>query len=816
MPAAGVTHDVVLKTIDGATKVGIALHRGSTAVPGGYSRADVKLQQRQSNEQASYDAFDPENDLVYEQTSFHRGLGQSTVVRRGDDDFRYACGDGTLMHFNGSIVSGYLEDEVDLILQNPRFESDDGAATGWGDGSNATVAASTDARTGEGAITVTITTGPGYAAQDYGGTVAALQSREITFSAYVKRVSGSGTLTPRINGDVSGDTDGSATSETDWTPITVTKTIGGSDATVSFRLVGSVTSDVWRVDDAAVSLTGDAEFNDSAAELGGELYVTYGRAVLKWNETNDAFYPVYVDAAYSVQCIRELNGKLYIGFGSNQTYKHSSDGSTWTAASNAAGTLGDADFFAVVRNANGDLALMKVASNQVALNSTDPTDCNNWGADIEVGSSDKAVNNVLEGNDTAYVGKTEGLMAYERSQQRFRNLAPEAVRFTAATNFKAAVSRGSQIYTALGGQSLWAMQDNGDSRATGWTELSHLVKSHVYEGFSGEVQAIADDLTSMWIALADSVERGFPYTFPITFGGGTGGINSSVRVLILRRADEKDDPRGGQLVSHTVTTVSMSNVHELARFGDSLFIMGNFVNSTTGFTEPRVVRLRLPADNENPMRSSSPKVRKTTIFCGQYIDYFYPDVEKALAKITVKARNLSADRYVEVGVKRDDDGPEDDTGWEVLGNITDADGGSVQASLTTPYTFDRIRVRLRLITNDSSQPIEVTGYVIHSVLNFKKSDEWVIETVRRDTRRRRRGLKARRQAGLSKTQRTTLETLAAEPFLYLEDVDGSTPVVRIDDIDDDYTARKSRANESAAPDKVFTTTIRMHEVRRST
>lgn len=818
MPKAGYTHDVVLKTIDGATKVGLMLHRESTSLPGGYIRGDVDItaQQRNAEGQASYDSIDIENDLVYEQTSWHRGLGQATVVRRGDDDFRYGCGDGVMMHFEGSIVSGYLEDEADILIQNGRFERPFGESFGWSStDANLTIGISADhARSGRQCCLMAVGAGSVAAVaqmeQDYGGDGSLFTGVQIVVTAYAKRVLGSGSLTLRVTGNSSGQTASTAVSSTDYTELSVTKTLTGDTSfTVSFR--PSTDGDIWAIDDVALIPPGGTSWNDSPAELSGTQYAVYGRGVYQWNESDDAYYAVYLDASYNVECLRELDGNLYIGFGANQTYKYSSNGTTWSTASNASGDTGHASFLAVVRNANGDLALMKVINNQAALNAADPTDCNNWGANIQVGSSDKTVNNITEGNDTAYIGKGEGLYAYERSQQRFRNLAPEAVRFTSENNFKAFAARGSSVFTSLGGQSFWAMTDNGEGAATDWKEYSHLIKSHVYEGFSGDVEAIADDMTSMWVALADTNTRGFPYTFPFTFAGGSGAINAGVRVLVIRKASE----RSGDLVSHTLTTVRLSTVDKIARVGQSLFVLGSFLNGTSGNTEARVIRLRLPPDNEHPVRNASPAIRPEGIFCSQYIDFFYPDVDKTLAKITVTSKNLSANRQVEVGVKRDDDPPEDDNNWTVIDTLTTSPLGVAVASITSPYTFRRLRVRLRLISDQITQPIEVTGIVIHAVVNFKKSDEWTLEVLRRETRRRVKGLKARRRSGLSVTDRTTLETLAAEPFIYIEDIDGSTVVAKIDDIRDRYIDRHSMVNGAGQPDKVLTTTIKLHQIRRS-
>jgi hypothetical protein len=107
MPKAGRSHDIVLRHTDGSSnEVGINLYKESPALKGGYSSEVVPLHpdgnSTNATQQNSYDDVSPNLDLVYEQTSWHRGVGQAAVQRRGIDDFRYASGDGVLSFFEGS------------------------------------------------------------------------------------------------------------------------------------------------------------------------------------------------------------------------------------------------------------------------------------------------------------------------------------------------------------------------------------------------------------------------------------------------------------------------------------------------------------------------------------------------------------------------------------------------------------------------------------------------------------------------------------------------------------------------------------------
>ena len=101
MAKARRSHDIVFRNTDGSSnEVGVNLWSASNEVPGGYDSRIIPIHPDEGStsatQQNSYDDTSPNLDLVYEQTSWHRGLGQPGVRRRGEDDFRYATADGIL------------------------------------------------------------------------------------------------------------------------------------------------------------------------------------------------------------------------------------------------------------------------------------------------------------------------------------------------------------------------------------------------------------------------------------------------------------------------------------------------------------------------------------------------------------------------------------------------------------------------------------------------------------------------------------------------------------------------------------------------
>lgn len=833
MPVAGRTHDIVLKHTDGSSNVvGINLYRESPALKGGYLSEIIPLHKDGDGDQPgqnSYDDTSPNLDLVYEQTSWHKGVGQAAVRRRGEDDYRYASGDGVLSFFEGSLVSGYYEDVCDVIMKNPRFKNadEDGAGQNWTE-SNVTLSTDeTNMRSGLQCLGVTVDSNNGTITQRYGGDATLWQGESCTIRFYAKRISGTGTVRCNLI-DSAGTANGSTASPTSsFAQIEVTATIDASATTIDFQLEFSTAGDVWAIDDGSALMPGgvSSDFNDDGVVLSNELYVPCGRTVLRWNESDKAFYPVYIDPAYDVECIIEFDHdgaspRLYIGFASNQVYKTSTNGTTWSAPGTTQSNTADyADHFAMVRDANGDFSLAKSVGTEVRISSGDiSADTNNWGAGIPVGSSDKVMNNLLVSNDLLYPGKTDGLYKYDRATGKFIDLEPEGGQFDHVNNYKAGIGRGGKIYAGTGARSFTVITDQDNK--VDWDDLSHLVKNETWEGFSGDVEAITQDKANIWVALNSQLSTGFPYAFPISFAQNE-SILDNTRIMVLR--PDVDQVTGAQkstnLIPHTVTTMTATNVQRLSRFVqagniDSLFAMGAFTNEDSDDDEARIIRLRIPVDNENPVRSlaSQRAVRKQGVFADSWVDWFYPDTPKTLTKVVIHAKNLGAGRSVEVSYKTDDDTPEDDIGWTTLGSATVSPVGTVSASLTTPVEFYRIRIRLKLITDDINEAVEVFSYTIHAVFNPVEHRKWTVDTKLSDKRNSRRGRRVRRRSTLSSADLANLEVLRKEAFCILEDEDGTSHRVKIRQIRKS-TVESSEGAGGESPQKTRVVHLEMNEVR---
>ena len=783
MATAGKNADITVANADGSTnKVRLSLWRDAPNRPGGWEEEIISpTPPPQPEGDVNYAAQSPEFGRVVSQSDWHLGFGASRFTDLVDFP-KYGYTDGVLAMFDGELVPGYQEHQVDAIVQNGRLET--GATTGWTNGSNTTVTVNSDARSGSYSLNIAATSAGGTCTQNYLGTDSVLASREMTLVAYAKRVSGSGNIKATIADGV-GSTDSSTSTATDWTLLKATRTLNGSTSAVQFTFTLSVDDDVFRVDDIAVVLAGGSAFNSRPIEFEGGYYASMGRSVIKWDESNDAWLPVYLDSTYEITAIENYGGNLIVGRGDSTNYLVSGDGATFSNPSTNSGNSRIANKLARVLNARGDWALMKTRANQASL-TVDPSDTANWGAEIQVGDPDRATTSLISGAGTAYVGREAGLYVYDRRINRFRDIEPDSNFFPSANNFRRAIGRGGAIWASGGQQTFWRISPTGQPPIHDWSELTHIFTASAFKGFGGEVSAIAQDRSNVFIALADnaaSTLNSFPYTFPFSFS--TAGISTTVRLLTIKSQKPEDAADFDRdVIVHTISAFTLSQIDQIGRFDDgvnsSLFAMGSFTDNNIDATDedvPRIYRLKLPRDNENPRRSATIAVRKTGEFFTPWIDFNYPDVEKAASKLTLGSRNLtSGEKYVTVYYKKDDSTDDDGSGWTLWGDdgVFDTSPQELKASVTsTPVTFKRIRFRLSFTSDSNSDdPPTVTSIVLNTVWNQTDIRRFKASVRLGD----KRTLQLRRvpQTTLRSADISKLTTLRQQPFVQLVTPDGES------------------------------------------
>ena len=781
-------YDVKLTKTDGSSnEVQLTLDRGTES--GGYAVEHISpAPPNQATDAANYQQQSPDLGLVLDQDSFHRGFGQALLERFDDASSanaalsRYAYSEGVLGMFKGELVLGYQEDQVNVLLRNGAFEN--GGVSEW-TGTNVTTASeTTTVRSGSYSLKATVTANSGTVSQAYGGTVSVLRSKEVTFVAFVRRESGSGTITAKIT-DSAGTTTGSVSTSaagSDWEVVYATRTIDSGATSLTFTLTASTSGDVFYIDDISVTPTGGVDWT-TPQEFNGNVYAAAGRVIYKWDDSNEVFNAVYADSTHDITDMISFDGALYAGFGTNQVYLRSTDGTTWAAPSTNSGNGRFAEFFERARNASGNYALFKNRANNVSI-STDPSDTANWGSEIAVGDSDRSITSLVSANDILYVGREDGLFSYDRATQKFRDLQPEANFFPDSNNFKASTGRAGQLFASGGDQSFWQIGDGFFDGAKSWTDLSYLFKAAGIRGFGGRVSAVAQDRNNLFVALADDLEgdTGFPYTFPFQFAGS--GKSQAVKLIGVRtqRESPSDSP---EQVAHTMTSFNVSEITAMGKFKGteavrtSMFVMGNKVEddlaAITNDTVLKAFRLRMPIRNENPALNSLSEHRLTGNFYTSYVNFNFPDVDKSAIKITVTGRNLDSNKKATVFYKVDDATDDDTTGWTTFGSSGECTSSSTTLTSSIQLNFKRIRFKIVLSTNDSAQSPIITGFVFHSAWNPIEYRRWSVQAKLSD----KRSLAMRRVR--NKTLRTAdlnnLETLRKEPFILYTDLDGSSHYV---------------------------------------
>lgn len=793
MPTARGDADVVLMNTDGTSNIiPIKLNVDSEKVSGGYKsvlRPFVPPSQPQG--QSSYAQVDPRSGVIRPQTSWHRGFGQHLDLNAGQD-FRYGYSDGVLATSEGELVLGYEEDRVDIIVRNGRFES--GGVAEW-TGTNTVPAISTTAnRSGTYGLQVTVSSNGGTLSQAYGGTDTVFRGQDLTLGFYARRTSGSGSITARITDDGASETDSSASSTTFFSLVEVTHTVHASASAITFTLLFSTASDVWEIDDIFVIPEGGISFTGTPVAFANEYYVPCGRTICKWDEDEAAFYPVYHDADNFITDLvmfsTDGTPRMYAGRGTADNYLTSTDGATWSDPTTNSGNSRLAEFFTVARNAIGNYALVKNRTTKISL-TTNPTDTANWGAEIQVGQDSSNITSLFAADDTALVGKEDGLYPYDRDMNQFVDIEPEAGLFPDVDNFKSVLSRGKEIFVSGSRRIFWRIPFRTNER---WNDLSGLIATSSFLGFGGRMTAITQDSGNIWIASPDDLgidSPGFPYTFPFNFDGLDGAV--LVRLISLKTSL---DDQSGELVPHTISGFSATNVTRLGTFQDSpnnrssLFAFGYTLNTELAVVtgredfEPAVFRTALPLSNENPALVTSRRIRRAGKFFDSWWDGGFPDAEKAMVKLSINSRNLSSDKTVTVYYKTDNASDNDSQGWTLFGSTGVVNTSPVQTitpSLTSPITFRKIRFRYDFATDSSSEaPPRVESIVPHAILTSALDYlEWEIEGSFVDSRAGQRGFRQVESSQVLATTLSDINTLRQKPFVLFEDVDGTQYRVHI-------------------------------------
>ena len=867
MPTSKSDSDIVLSKTDGSSSVvGIKLFKNSPNVSGGYRTEHVSpAPPRQATDSANYQQQSPDIGLVLDQQTWHRGFGASFIEQFGTASEAnaakavYGYTEDALAMFKGEITTGYLVDETDTMLRNGRFEavaSDDYTFAPW-TATGCTITAdssSTYIKNGKAGAKI-VTDSTNQTVQQTLNISDDWQSKKIFLHGYLKRVSGSGNATVSIvETDASSNattTSSQAVTNTDWQNIhssgsedtDLNVTLQNDTTGIVIKVTFSASGDTWAMDDFSIIPEGGVVATQPQ-EFGGKIYVGCGRQILQWNDDDNYWKPVYWNSTYSVTSLASYKTNLYAALGSyiasdntegsmivgaEQPYIKSANGTSWATPSNSADNDNSkASLFAVSRNASGDLALFKAQGNttgsteiNVSTEANGSTDVANWGTPIVCGNPDRSIVSLFSANDLLYVGREDGLMAYDRGTNKFLDLQPEANFFPDEHNFRVATGRSGAIFASGGDQSFWKISPGSYSGSYVWEDQSYLFKAPTFRGFGGRISGLAQDKNNLFVALADDLGRegGFGYTFPFTLAGQ--GISKTVKLLSVRTQRESGSS-GSEEIAHTMGSFTVTQVYHMGKFQgserNSLFIFGSNMddnaNDSSNNKEPRFFRVRMPVRNENPALNAITEQQFSGIFYTPFINFNFPDVNKTGVKLTLTGLNLDSDKYVTVSYKTDAATDDDDAGWTTWGSDGKftSTGQIVSASLSTLTNFDRIRFKIAFTSNVNSSAPRITSLVFHAAWNPIDYRKWTAVAKLTD----KRSLQLRRtfKSGLSSLDITNLETLRQEPFVLFTDIDGNSHYVNLR-YTDDLIANRVYANRNVNPDQTRLFTLEMTEVKTS-
>lgn len=476
---------------------------------------------RISEGKVSVEDRDPLSHLVWRQDNWSGGALVRNADRKNDgyDKGTFDAAWGTLapgIAKNYGSDRGNTRQPIGWLLLNPHFESD--SNDGWTDhsGGSGTVdmQATDDFRSDilgsqSCKITWTGTTADVDIISQSLANPTVYRGRSLTVSCYFKKSAGSGGVQLEI-ADGIGTTRGTGvTTASDWTLVTVTRTIDASATEVTITLeTENISTFTGHLEDFTVYSGSDTlDPVGVVAVDNGEVYIAAGRIVAKLAVgTTDQFRwdAVYVHAstvATDIIVFRDGSGspstQVYVAWGAGAAYIYGAD-TTWTV-STLTSTAKNAINWAVSRN-----TLWKSESANTIRSSTNPLNGGSWsGTTYTVGDSNRAINEIYSYDDTVYPAKENGLNRYRRtyndgtSADEFENITDEFTTQPNDRHFKGGSKFvDGMLYLPLGRGGLVRLGRGG------LQDISHVL-TKPDAGINGVVYAMAQDTKNLWTFVDD-------------------------------------------------------------------------------------------------------------------------------------------------------------------------------------------------------------------------------------------------------------------------------------------------------------------------
>jgi hypothetical protein len=661
---------------------------------------------------------DPTTELIFAQDNWSDGGFQ--WLYDPEKPNRYTKASGMDLRWGGAVPGMRLDHgqgdiatepvvSVGFIIRDPSFEHPT-LGTTWDDVGTptATDSVTTDRRSGDNSARharVTVdASGEGISFTVANPTV--FRGREIVFSAYIKRVSGSDGVYLKILDD-STETVSSAVTSSSYTSTSVTHGVYSSASSLKFQILSNGSDITFDVDDCAVIPTGGVTCTGTAVES-NDLYGIFGRLICKLNGQNGTNGPnweaVYVHSAAAATCIEEYDGDVYVAFGTAQAYIYGS-GTSWTS-STLSGTNDNAVHFATSRQ-----SIWKNETINTIKSSTNPKNGGSWSSAYTVGSSDRQINELHAYGDTVVVGKEDGLFFYKRvyndggSADLFINQTSEFKGFQSFSNFAIGEDQGGWLWLLGANQQL--IRTNLEA-IEDWTAL---IASPDIDELGGDIQAISKDTNNLWLLGANGLDTTSARAWLISLRELTTGV--PVHPLHEVKMDQIDF-----MTSHFTDRGSDGT-------RPMLYAMGLSSNGIT--SSQKTFAWFIPEKSLSPIRAATPKTNlfesyfDTPIFHGGM-----PHRKKAAISATIWTDG-HASETVRFKFGRDGDDVDSNDGFVFSG--TDRVETLYFESLAAPLTnavANSFQFRWLFSPNDTAHTRRMYAYAIEFTLRPERVRAWLM------------------------------------------------------------------------------------------
>jgi len=751
MPTAGSDAHVVLETGAGGTTTGLILAQRE----GQYIYQATRLPPI------------PSEDLVAEQSSWHRGFGD--YLFNPNEPWFYGWSDGVDLRYPNSAQLIPKFSQIDYLLRNGGAER--GGTAEWTTPTNVSVAVNTSnpsPQEGINSFKITDSRTSPAAGDDLMkqivGSGVAYRSRQFTFAGYLRCESAGSGVRLLVDDTQSTQVSATVTSTSAWTYASVVFTPAADQSVNDLSVVierTNTTGTIFHADQLFLAPTGGNDIK-GMVEFGGSQYLICGRVIAKWDESNDFLDAVHIDDATVYDSLVVHGAKLTAGKVDGYTWSATGDTLDWNEI---APTVGHANSALLVSALDelGVRRLFRSSSNSNIHVSNEPTythdiAADEWDPALVVGESDKKFTQLFTAFDTVLVGREEGLYYFYPPDNGFRSATDQFIKLIDSENFR----RGTEyidgwFYVTAPRIGLLRLQlTAGDIHIE---QVAPRYTAPMYDDFGGRVTGIGHDGTWLYALQSTAVADATP--------------TKTYNILAAQ-------PDGANLAWHTLRKVAMSDAQVINVFNDRVYFAGRLF-ITGSIYEAKLYRMTLPALHTNMMKMPSsgsfPDIRdledtgtkRVVMPIIDFADRGYGSDDKNWSKVDVIGENLDANRTITVEIQTDaniDDGGS----WTAVGSAITSNETTV--AITQPQNAKRARLSFTMATNVSTDGPILRRYRIHATPAPERYWNW--------------NLTARIATGLAGTGETAqnildnLDTLDAEvrPVKFY-DIDGTSYDARI-------------------------------------